>query len=133
MSRMTKTMRLATPGAVSDKTVNRLIRILVVVLAIGVPTIGLIYYFDRHVDAGPSIAGRAVVAAEEAVRENPNQLSIRVVLAQAYTADSRTADAIAQYTIVLAAEPTNATALLGRGELYRAAGQLDLRRPTTRH
>ncbi len=121
----TKTVRLARPGEVNDQTISRLIRLLIVVIAVGLPTIGLVYYMDRHVDGGPSIAGRAVIAAEEAVRENPNQLSIRVVLAQAYTADSRPQEAIAQYTIVLGAEPTNATALMGRGDLYRAAGQLD--------
>jgi tetratricopeptide (TPR) repeat protein len=125
MSNMTKTVRLAGPGAVNDKTINRLTGILIAVLAIGLPAIGLIYYLDRHVDAGPSIAGRAVIAAEEAVRENPNQLNMRIGLAQAYTADHRPADAIAQYTVVLEAAPTNTTALLGRGDLYRAAGQLD--------
>jgi hypothetical protein len=90
------------------------------VLAIGLPTIGLIYYLDRHVDAGPSIPGRAVAAAEEAVRQNPNQLSC-VVLAQAYTADNRPADAIDQYTIVLGAEPANATALLAAATCSRTA------------
>jgi tetratricopeptide (TPR) repeat protein len=122
---MTKTMRLPARGAVNDKTINRLIGILIAVIAVSAVTIGVIYYLDRHVDAGPSIAGRAVITAEEAVRDNPNQLSLRVGLAQAYTADHRPADAIAQYTIVLAAEPTNATALLGRGNLYRDSGQLD--------
>jgi tetratricopeptide (TPR) repeat protein len=121
----TKTIRLARPGAPSDRTLNRLIGGLIAIIAVGLPTIGVIYYLDRHVDAGPSIAGRAVIAAEEAVRENPNQLNIRIGLAQAYTADHRPADAIAQYTVVLEAAPTNTTALLGRGDLYRAAGQLD--------
>ncbi len=122
---MTKTMRVAGPGAVNDKTINRLTGILIAILAVGLPAIGLIYYLDRHVDAGPSIAGRAVIAAEEAVRQDPNQLSLRVGLAQAYTADNRPSDAIAQYTIVLDAEPTNTTALLGRGNLNREADQLD--------
>jgi tetratricopeptide (TPR) repeat protein len=122
---MTRTMRLTARGAVNDKTINRLIGILIAVLAIGLPAIGVIYYLDRHVDAGPSIAGRAVIAAEQAVRDNPNQLSIRISLARAYAADNRPADAIAQYAIVLGAEPANANALLGRGDLYREAGQLD--------
>ncbi|MEO8625422.1 MAG: tetratricopeptide repeat protein [Candidatus Limnocylindrales bacterium] len=121
----TKTIRLARPGAPTDRTLNRLIGGLIAVIGVGLPLMGVIYYMDRHVDAGPSIAGRAVIAAEEAVRQNPNQLSIRVVLAQAYSADSRPVDAIGQYTIVLGAEPTNATALLGRAELYRQTGQFD--------
>lgn len=121
----TKTVRLARPGAPADRTLNRLIGGLIAVIAVGLPLIGLVYYIDRHVEAGPSIAGRAVIAAEEAVRQNPNQLSARMVLAQAYTADNRPNDAIAQYTVVLNAEPASTTALLGRANLYRAAGQLD--------
>jgi len=89
MSNTTKMARLTAPGALNDRTLTRLTRILIAVIAVGLPTIGVIYYLDRHVDAGPSIAGRAVIAAEEAVRQNPNQLSIRVGLAQAYTADNR--------------------------------------------
>jgi tetratricopeptide (TPR) repeat protein len=109
----------------NDKTLNRLIRVLVAIIAVGVPTIGLIYYLDRHVDSGPSIAGRTVIAAEEAVRQNPNALASRIVLAQAYEADRRPADAIEQYTVVLEAQPANTVALLGRADLYRRAGQLD--------
>src|SRR5688572_8700676 len=121
----TKTIRLARPGAPSDRTLNRLIGGLIAILAVGLPAIGVIYYMDRHVDAGPSISGRAVIAAEEAVRQNPNDLGIRVALAQAYSADERPADAVAQYTIVLGAEPANTTALLGRGDLQLQMGQLD--------
>ncbi|HEY8134420.1 MAG TPA: tetratricopeptide repeat protein [Candidatus Limnocylindrales bacterium] len=120
----TKTIRLERPGAPTDKTLNRLIGVLIAIIAIGLPAIGVIYYLDRHVDAGPSITGRAVITAEEAVRQYPNQLETRVVLAQAYAADDRPADAIAQYTIILGAEPVNTTALLGRGDLYRKTGQL---------
>jgi len=122
----TKTIGLARPGAPSDRTLNRLIGGLIAVIAIGLPAIGVIYYLDRHVDAGPSITGRAVISAEEAVRQNPNELGMRVALAQAYAADDRPVDAIAQYTIVLGAEPTNTTALLGRGDLQRQIGQLDV-------
>jgi len=120
----TNTIRLARPGTTSDRTLNRLIGILIAIIAIGLPTIGVVYYLDRHVDAGPSITGRAVINAEEAVRQSPNELAVRVVLAQAYAADNRPVDAIAQYTVVLGAEPTNATALLGRGDLERQVGQL---------
>jgi tetratricopeptide (TPR) repeat protein len=120
-----KTTRLTAPGALDDKTINRLIRIMVAVLVVGLPTIGLVYYLDRHVDSGPTIAARTVIAAEEAVRQNPNQLSTRIVLAQAYVADNRSGDAMAQFTIILRSEPANASGLLGRGDLYREAGQLD--------
>lgn len=121
----TKTIRLARPGAPSDRALSRIIGVLIAIIAIGLPTIGVIYYLDRHVDGGPSISARAVITAEEAVRQNPNQLSLRIGLAQAYVADHRPADAIAQYSVVLDVERTNPTALLGRANLYQEAGRLD--------
>jgi tetratricopeptide (TPR) repeat protein len=121
----TNTIRLARPGTTSDRTLNRLIGILIAIIAIGLPTIGVVYYLDRHVEAGPSISARAVITAEEAVRQNPNQLSLRIGLAQAYVADHRPTDAITQYSVVLDAQQTNSTALLGRATLYREAGQLE--------
>ena len=110
---------------ISDRTLNRLIVGLVVALLIGVPVIAITYYADRHVDGGPSMSQRAVNAAEEAVRNDPNLLSARMALAAAYANDNRPADAIAQYDIVLQTEPGSRAALLGRGDAYRANSDLD--------
>jgi tetratricopeptide (TPR) repeat protein len=120
VSRMTTAL-----GAVNDRTLNRILLGLVALLVIGLPTIALVYVLDRNVDPGPPIAERAVVAAEEAVRTEPNKLSNRLALALAYDAADRHADAIAQFTEILRAEPVHRAALLGRADAYVATGDLD--------
>ena len=109
---------------ISDRTLNRVIVVLAAVLLIGIPVIAITYYADRHVDGGPSMTQRAVSAAEEQVRNNPNLLSARLALGAAYANDSRPADAISQYGIVLQSEAGNRAALLGRGDAYRATSDL---------
>ncbi|HLB44218.1 MAG TPA: tetratricopeptide repeat protein [Candidatus Limnocylindrales bacterium] len=121
-----KTVRLpGASGAISDHSLNRLIGILIAVIAIGLPAIGLVYYADRHVDGGGSIVERTIAAAEEAVRAEPNRLSVRLALASAYAAAERHADAATQFGVVIDAEPNNQAARLGRGDALRALGQLD--------
>lgn len=111
--------------APSERTLNRLIVSLALALALGIPTIGLFYYFDRHVDAGPTLAQRRLSAAEEAVRKEPNKLSGRILLAVAYMTAKRYDDAIVQYTEVLKAQPDNRAGLLGRGQAYLLLENLD--------
>ncbi|MEI8332832.1 MAG: tetratricopeptide repeat protein [Chloroflexota bacterium] len=111
-------------GGLSDRTLNRLIVGIAVALVIGVPAIGLIYFLDRNVDPGPSMSQRSIDSAEAAVRTEPNRIGARLQLAGAYLAADRTADAAAQYTEILAAEPSHRMALLGRGKAYLAANDL---------
>jgi tetratricopeptide (TPR) repeat protein len=105
-------------GGPSDRTLNRLIVGIVVALAIGIPAISLIYFLDRNMDPGPSMAQRAVTSAEKSVRNNPNAVGARVALAASYAADGRYPDAIAQYSEVLKTVPDHHGALLGRGNTY---------------
>ncbi len=112
-------------GAVSDRTLNRTIIGLGLILVIGLPAVGLYYVLDRHVEPGLPIAERAIAAGEAAVRNEPNKLSNRLGLALAYTKAGRSTDAIAQYTEILRVEPTNGAALLGRGDAYVVTGDLD--------
>jgi tetratricopeptide (TPR) repeat protein len=121
----TSVTRWTTGAAVSDRALNRAIAVLIAILMVGIPGIALVYYLDRHVDAGPSIQERTVQAAEDAVRANPNLLSARIALAQAYADSGRNDDAVSQYGIVLGAEPGNLDALVGRAEANRSLGQLD--------
>jgi len=98
-----------------DRTLNRAIRLMAIVLLIGVPTIAVLYWMDRHVDQVPALADRTVAAAEEAVRAKPDDLAVRNHLAAAYVSAERFADGIAQFGQVLATDPKNRPALLGRG------------------
>lgn len=120
MSRMS-----AAFDAASDRTLNRILLGLVVAIVIGVPAIALVYVVDRNVDPGPPVAERAIAAAEEAVRSDPNRLSNRYGLAMAYVAADRQGDAITQFGEILKVEPTHRGALLGRADAYVTLGNLD--------
>ena len=115
---MTQTQK--TRRGLSDRTLNRLIIGIVVVLVIGIPLIGVIYFMDRSVDPGPSLTQRQVSAAEDAVRNEPNNVAARVALAAGYAAAKRYPDSIAQYGEVLTVVPDHHGALLGRGNTYLA-------------
>jgi tetratricopeptide (TPR) repeat protein len=109
----------------SGPDLDRLIKILAVVLVIGVPLVIGFYWLDRHPAAGPSLADRTVAAAEEAVRVSPNDLGARNHLGAAYVSAKRFDEGIAQFTQILDAAPSDRAALLGRGLAYLAKGQVD--------
>ncbi|HEX2756272.1 MAG TPA: tetratricopeptide repeat protein [Candidatus Limnocylindrales bacterium] len=108
-----------------DRTLNRAIKIMVLTLVIGVPTIAVLYWMDRHVDAAPAMADRTVAAAEEAVRTKPDDLATRNHLAAAYVTADRYADGIAQFSQVLTSDSKNRPALLGRGIALITTKQYD--------
>jgi len=121
VSQMHSTRTLKSP---SDRTLNRLIVGAILIIVIGIPVIAAIYFFDRHVDAGPSLVERQFSAAEEAVRKEPNKVSARLTLAATYMTAKRYPDAIVQFTEILKVEPTHRAALLGRGYAELASGDL---------
>jgi tetratricopeptide (TPR) repeat protein len=114
--------RLAAP---SDRTTSRLIRGSILVLVIGIPLLGALYFFDQYRPAGPSLVDRDIQVAEEAVTKDPNLLTARLALAQAYMEKGRFADAIAQYDQIMTVEPDAGSALLGRGSAEVALDQLE--------
>jgi tetratricopeptide (TPR) repeat protein len=102
----------------NDRTIDRAIRVLAIVLPVGLLVFGAFYWLDRHPAAGPSLRDREVSAAEQAVRENPNDLTMRNYLGAAYVSAGRVQDGIDQFTVVLDASPSDRPALLGRGLAY---------------
>lgn len=100
------------------------LRLGVLLLVVGVAAFGFIYYQDQHVVAGPSLAGRQIEGAEAAVKKTPNNLSARLALASAYRSDKRIDDALKQYDEILKADKANRSALLGRGNILLAQGEL---------
>jgi tetratricopeptide (TPR) repeat protein len=110
--------------SVSDQTFSWVMRLGVMVLAIGVGTFGFMYYQDQHVDAGPSMVDRQIQGAEAAVQKAPNNVQTRLQLAAAYLQDKRPDDALKQYDEILKAEKDNRTALLGRGGVLITKGDL---------
>jgi len=95
------------------------------VLVIGIPLIGVIYYMDQYRDPGPSLVDRTIQAAEEAVRKNPNVVGVRFALGQAYADAGRYQEAIGQFGEILKVQPTAAEVLLARGRANLALAQLD--------
>ena len=109
----------------SDRTINRMIIGILAILAVGIPLIGALYFFDQTRDPGPSMADRAILAAEDAVQKSPNSITPRFNLAELYAAKGRYPEAITQYDEILKAQPDKAPVLLGRGKAEAALDQLD--------
>ena len=111
--------------SVSDKTFSWLMRLGVMVLAIGVATFGFMYYQDQYaVQAGPSLVSRQIEGAEAAVKKTPNNIEVRLQLAAAYMLNKRPDDALTQYDVILKADKANRSALIGRGGVLIAKGDL---------
>lgn len=115
-------MRVARPTTISNKTLNRLIMAAGAILLIGAVAIAALYAFDRYRPTGPSMVDRQITTLEDAVRQNPQNLNVRLQLAGAYTVAQRYDDALTQYNAVLQVQPMFESALLGRGQLRMTTG-----------
>jgi tetratricopeptide (TPR) repeat protein len=104
-----------------ERTLDRLIRIGVVVVVVVVGFEAVNYALDR-LNKPPSLVDRQIDAAEKAVREQPNETGLRLRLAEIYRVASKPDDALTQYDEVLKLEETQSTALLGRGEVLAEKG-----------
>ena len=111
-------------ASVSDQRLSRLLRLGVLVLAVGVLAFAGVYYQDQHVNAGPSLLSRQTDSAEQAVRKAPTNIGVRLQLAAAYRQGKRYDDALTQYDEILKADGTNRAAILGRGGALMATGDL---------
>ncbi len=106
-----------------EQTLDRLIRLGLKAVVVGIALVAIIYYLDRR-DTSPSLVERQISAAEDAVRNAPTNVGLRLRLADVYRAADRPDSALDQYDEVLKAEPGQGTALLGRGEVLAETGDL---------
>lgn len=104
-----------------EQTLDRLIRIGVKAVAVGIVLAAVVYFVERR-DTSPSLVDRQIAAAEAAVREQPVETGLRLRLADMYRAAKRPDDALEQYDAVLEVEAGQSTALLGRGEVLAETG-----------
>jgi Tfp pilus assembly protein PilF len=112
----------------SDRTLKRFVKWGSAALVLLVVVFSVVYYLGQHVNAGPSLADRAVTTAEAAVKAQPNNIAVRLALAQAYLQDKRTDQALSQFNQVLKAVPNNVASLQGRATIYLKQGKLDAAR-----
>jgi len=83
-----------------------------VVLVLAVVSFGGYYYFDRFYSNQPVPRELTMAEAEQAVRDDPQDVDKRLALAESYMQNSRFADAISQAEQVLASKPDNQHAWL---------------------
>lgn len=110
--------------SLSDRALNRTIRAVVLTLVLGIPLFAVLYLLDQGVDPGPSLAERQVQSAEQRVRESPDNIGLRVQLAQAYRQANRLDDALEQYDEVLKVDGNHRVAIMGRAGTLMAKGDL---------
>jgi len=118
--------RVTSLAKMDDKQLNRWIRRVLLLLLVGIPLFVGFYWMDRHVDAGPTKADRAIAAAETKVRENPKDLGARNNLAAAFVSAQRYQEGVSQFSEILTSDASYRAALLGRGIAYLKAEQPDL-------
>lgn len=114
----------------SDKTLNRILGGAVAALVAIALVFGGVYYLGQHVNKGPSLVSRQVASAEQAVRAAPSDIQARLRLASVYKLAKRYRDALKQYDEILRAVPGQRAALLGRGDVLMAKGELDAAKAT---
>jgi tetratricopeptide (TPR) repeat protein len=112
-------------GLLSDT--HQLTRIIILAgIALVLAVIGFAgyYYYDRYYNQ-PQLGAQemSVAHAEQAVRDNPDDLEKRMALAEIYMLYQRYTDAIAQAQQVLASEPDNQRGWLVIGVASASAGQ----------
>lgn len=115
---------VTSPVAAQNRTLSRLVRLLAVLLVLGTVLFVAFYLIDQRTDPGLSLVDRKVVAAEQAVRADPNLIAPRLGLAAAYTAAGRPKDAISQYDEILKISPENVAAMLGKAAVLQAGNDL---------
>jgi tetratricopeptide (TPR) repeat protein len=104
-----------------ERTLDRLIRIGIVVVVVVVGFEAVNYVLDR-LNEQPSLVERQIDAAEKAVREQPNEIGLRLRLAEIYRVANQPDSALTQYDEVLKLEEAQSTALLGRAEVLAEKG-----------
>lgn len=107
-----------------ERLLKRLLQGLVAVVAI----FAVVYFFGQrqdHVEQAAPKQDVALVAAEQAVRDKPNDLAVRLDLASQYANAGRLDDALTQLREILNAQADYRPALLGSGEILFQQGKFE--------
>ena len=101
-----------------SRSLDRLVKALVLALVVAVMSFGAYYYFDRRGTASPDLHDRAIEQAQQAVKADPGSAAARLALADAYLERNYHAEAIAQYDSALQLDDTLTDAHRGLGISY---------------
>ena len=110
---------------IRGRLLDRLLIWAAALLVIAVAAFAAYYYFDQRLQKEEVSTGTAqhdLAVYEQAVRDDPQDPSARVVLAQLYFAAERYDEAIEQYRAALSLDEGNTAALLGLGRALLDAG-----------
>lgn len=91
-----------------------IIGLAVVVIGLGA-YLGISVWAQNRADVSATPASRAIDALSQKVRQDPNNIAVRMQLAQAFSVAGRDQDAIRQYELVLKINDTFVPALSGLG------------------
>jgi tetratricopeptide (TPR) repeat protein len=117
--------RVTSPTKMDDRQLNRLIKRVVLLLAIGTIAFVGFYALDRWRPATTPIVDQRLTALEQAVRDKPDDITSRGQLADTYVAKGRYEDAIVQYNLILETDEETELATFGRAAAYMGLGRLD--------
>lgn len=110
---------------VPDDELGMWIKRLAGLLVVATLAFAAFYVIDRWRPAAPAIVDQKITALETAVRADPNDISVRGQLADAYVAKGRFADAVTQYTAIVDAGVSLEPAYFGRAAAYLGLNRLD--------
>ena len=109
-----------------QQRLTRMVWLALTAVLILIASFGGYYYFDRYVhDGDPSPIAQSTALLETTVRQNPDDIEVRVALAQNYMQSGRYQEAIEQAEQILEAFPDHHSALFVLGLAYAKAGQVD--------
>ena len=113
-----------------ERTLDRLIRIGLVVVVIGIGIEVSDYFLDWR-NGEDSLLERQITATEEAVREQPNETGLRLRLAETYRVADRPDSALEQYDEVLKLEEDQSRRSSGPRGARSSPGSIHSSRPPT--
>lgn len=110
--------------SISEQRLDRLLRAGISAVVVGIVLVGIVYFFDQRASTEPTLLERQTTSAEAAVRKTPNNIGLRLKLAEIYRVADKPDKALEQYDDVLKVESSHRVALLGRAEILAAKGRL---------
>lgn len=117
--------RVTSPTSMDDRELNGWIKRVALLLVVGAVLFAGFYLLDRWRPAATPIVDRQLAAAEQAVRDNPEDVSARGVLADLYVAKGRFEEAVVQYDAILETGKSDELAHYGRAAAYVGLDRLD--------